>query len=107
MFEEVATEVGLIPIQSENAWWCRHPLAFLVEAADDITYSVIDFEDGYRLNYIGFEEVINVLLNFLDKSGVEQLVKIKGEKEKIEYLRAKTINSLIFQVTRIFMEYHD
>ena len=107
LFEEVAKEVGLIPIQSENAWWCRHPLAFLVEAADDITYSVIDFEDGYRLGYIGFEEVKKVLSKFLDSKGVEQLDKIKAEKEKIEYLRAKTINSLIFQVTDKFMEYHD
>lgn len=107
LFEEVAKAVGLIPMQGESAWWCRHPLAFLVEAADDITYSVIDFEDGYRLGYIGFEEVKGVLSKFLNSREVEQLDKIKAAKEKIEYLRAKTINNLIFQVTGKFMEHHD
>lgn len=107
LFSEVAEEVGLIPIQKNVAWWCRHPLAFLVEAADDITYSVIDFEDGFRLGYISFNEVNDVLSQFLDSSGIEQLNKIKSEKEKVEYLRAKTINSLIMQVTQIFMDNHD
>jgi dGTPase len=80
LFTEVAEQVGLISIPKNTAWWCRHPLAFLVEAADDITYSVIDFEDGYGLKYISYDEVKDVLTNFLDKSGVEQLEKMARQQ---------------------------
>lgn len=60
LFNEVAQILGLIrrPLNSYNSayWWARHPLAFLVEAADDICYSIIDVEDGYRMGYISYEE---------------------------------------------------
>jgi dGTPase len=48
-FEEVAVGTGLM---ANERHWCRHPLAFLVEAADDICYAVIDIEDGYELGYL-------------------------------------------------------
>src|SRR3954467_3450566 len=47
-FEEVAVRTGLDQRVPGAAWWCRHPLAFLVEAADDICYRLVDFEDGFR-----------------------------------------------------------
>jgi len=50
LFSEVADAVGLDwQKQKKIYWWCRHPLAFLVEAADDICYRVMDLEDGFRL----------------------------------------------------------
>lgn len=106
LFSEVAAEVGLIPIQ-ENLAWCRHPLAFLVEAADDITYSIIDFEDGFRLGYITYDEVYEVLSVFINEDGVKQLENIKDFKERIEYLRAKTINELILQTAQVFIDNQD
>jgi len=106
-FKEIAEEVGLKRIRSNNLWWCRHPLAFLVEAADDITYSVIDFEDGFRLGYIGYDEIENVLSKFLEVKDKKQLSKIKGYNEKVEYLRAKTIHSLIMDVVAKFNEFQD
>ena len=59
-FEEVAAEVGLIRRDRNFALWHRHPLAFLVEAADDISYRVIDIEDGYRLGHFSYDEVLEL-----------------------------------------------
>ena len=60
MFEIVAVKTGLLRRNDKYLWWCRHPLAFLVEAADDICYRIIDFEDGYRLGMIPFKVVENI-----------------------------------------------
>ena len=54
LFAEVAEQTGLIRRSEKAAWWCRHPLAFLVEAADDICYHLIDFEDAYRHDLISY-----------------------------------------------------
>lgn len=105
LFNEVASEVGLIP-RITGYWWCRHPLAFLVEAADDICYRIIDFEDGWSLKYVSFEEVSGLLLETAgnDSKVKDKLDKIRGKKEKVEYLRAIAINELIKQVTDVFLE---
>ena len=80
----------------ENGAWCRHPLAFLVEAADDICYSIIDLEDGCRLGLVGFEETIEllapVLKNKLDRS---KLASDEGLNKKLGTLRAMSIGELI------------
>ncbi len=60
-FEQVASGVGLIERNRQLHYWCRHPLAFLVEAADDICYAIIDIEDGFALGYLTFEEAKNLL----------------------------------------------
>lgn len=102
LFAEVAKVVGLLPIESSSAWWCRHPLAFLAEAADDITYTIIDFEDGCRLGYIDFEELYTVFRMILSDKDLAQFDSIKSKFDKIEYLRAKAINKLIFEVVEAF-----
>lgn len=107
LFSEVADEVGLLKIHNDHAWWCRHPLAFLVEAADDITYTIIDFEDGYRLGHISFQEVSDILIELLKGENLESYQTIQADKEKIEYLRAKSINKLIFEVCNVFWEQED
>jgi dGTPase len=66
LFTTVADTVGLIRRSPDVAWWARHPLAFLVEAADDICYHIVDLEDGYRMGYISFKKAKNysmILLN--------------------------------------------
>ncbi|RJQ38144.1 MAG: deoxyguanosinetriphosphate triphosphohydrolase [Nitrospiraceae bacterium] len=108
LFKEVANEVGLIPKSTKYARWCRHPLAYLVEAADDVTYTVIDFEDGYRVGYITYDIVHDYLSSIINNSEVEDKLKeISGEKEKIEYLRAKAINKLITEVSDSFKRNED
>jgi dGTPase len=85
VFANVAETVGLIRHHPEAAWWSRHPLAFLVEAADDICFHIMDLEDGYRMGYISFartKELLNEIAQCetLNKDG-------KTESEQINLLR--------------------
>lgn len=109
-FTEVADNTGLIKLSNNNSTalaWARHPLAFLVEAADNICYRLIDLEDGYKLNFISYDEVEELLLPFLKKSrnAVSSTMKfnnLNDKGEKIGYLRALAINELIFEVISVF-----
>jgi dGTPase len=106
MFEEVAATLGLIRRDDLRAVWCRHPLAFLVEAADDICYRVIDIEDGFRLGHIGFDEVQDLFWPVVrDRPAQEErFQRISGRREKVEFLRAKVINEAILQCRDCFLD---
>ena len=108
LFTEMADSVGLLKRDENQDCWCRHPLAFIVEAADDITYRIIDFEDGYRTGNIAFQDLKKLLIKIIGDSNVTtQLKKIYGEKEKAEYLRAKAINCLIHEIVSVFIREED
>jgi dGTPase len=84
----------------------RYPLAFLVETADDICYTLIDYEDGYHEGILTFSEVEDVFLSIVINewnSFGEQYSKIADKTSKINYLRSKAINSLIHQAAQVFM----
>jgi len=105
-FEQVAAVTGLIRRDPRLAIWYRHPLAFLVEAADDIAYRVIDIEDGYRLGHFSYDEVTGAFLDLLPDRERQQL-RLRGirePKDRIEYLRAKVINQIIQQALECFMD---
>jgi dGTPase len=106
-FKTVAEATGLLNLQpNENYLWCRHPLAFLVEAADDICYNIIDLEDGCRLGLVGFNETKDLLGAILgDLYKPEKLNKISSRNEKIGLLRAMAINILVEQSTKVFIDH--
>ena len=105
-FEQVAKEVGLLRRDERYAIWYRHPLAFLVEAADDIAYRVIDIEDGYRLGHFSYDEVTGAFLDLLPdrERQAARLGGIREPKDRIEFLRAKVINQVIEQALACFMD---
>lgn len=85
--------------------WRRHPLAFLVEAADDICYRIIDFEDGIRIGLIPFNEGEELLKAVIGKDfDPQRYNEIGDQREKIAYLRAKSINTLINAASGIFLD---
>ncbi|MCK6640382.1 MAG: deoxyguanosinetriphosphate triphosphohydrolase [Bacteroidia bacterium] len=85
--------------------WRRHPLAFLVEAADDICYRIIDFEDGIRIGLIPFHEGEDLLKAVIGKDfDPQRYNEIGDQREKIAYLRAKSINTLINAASGIFLD---
>ncbi|WP_228054747.1 deoxyguanosinetriphosphate triphosphohydrolase [Gloeocapsopsis crepidinum] len=101
IFTQIAEEVGLIRRQEDLAWWCRHPLVFLVEAADDICYHIVDLEDGFSMGYIDYAEAKMWLSEILIGEKIDHL---DDKKEHIKYLRAKAIHKLITEVKQVFLD---
>jgi len=105
-FNEVAAELGLISNKSGNdIGFERHPLAYLVEAADDICYTIIDFEDGINLGLIqeefALEYLIKLVKNGIDTKKYNELIT---KEDRISYLRALAIGSLINDAVAVFMK---
>jgi len=104
LFAQIAQEVGLLRRKDNIAWWCRHPLVFLVEAADDICYHIVDLEDGFSMGYIDYAEAKMWLTDILVG---EKLENLDDKKEHIKYLRAKAIHKLITEVKQVFLDYEE
>lgn len=105
-YRDVAESLKLRKFRDDEHYsWVRHPLAFLVEAADDICYSIIDFEDGLRLGLIAEEKATELLLPIIgDSFRQESYDKISSPNEKFSYLRAVTIGTLVRDAVEIFMQ---
>ena len=102
-FNEIVQELGLL--NRGNNGYSRHPLTFLVEAADDICYTIIDFEDGINLGLIeediALEYLINLVRNSLKKDIYSRLQTVQ---DRLAYLRSLAINTLIAEAASIFIE---
>ena len=100
VFNDVFNELGLI--DNDNKF--RHPLAFLVEAADDICYTIIDFEDGINLGLIEEEFALEYLINLVrDSININKYNSLTNKQDRVSYLRALAINTLINEVVEIFI----
>jgi dGTPase len=109
IFRDIAEKNGLLRLSDSHASWCRHPLVFLVEAADTICYSCIDVEDGYHLGYVTFDQLYSILKplakKILDEDPCDfdqELNGIVDEKEKVGYIRSRAINNLVNLSTKVF-----
>lgn len=105
-FQEIAAGLGVPEMETGFA---RHPFVYLVEAADDICYRVIDLEDAFKLKVVGFQEVLELLLPLLNgsqlKSYLENKLKsIPDEEQQLSLLRALLINHLTQRCAEAFME---
>jgi len=105
-FKEVADELGLIPNKSGNdIGYERHPLAYLVEAADDICYTIIDFEDGINLGLVSEDYALEYLIKLVkDTIDTNKYQTLTTKEDRISYLRALAIGNLINDAVRIFIE---
>lgn len=105
-FKEVAAELGLIPNKSgDDIGFERHPLAYLVEAADDICYTIIDFEDGINLGLIQEEFALEYLIKLVKKNiDSDKYNALVTKEDRISYLRALAIGSLINDAVKVFIE---
>ncbi len=107
-FTNVAKELGLTKRSSSDLSFSRHPLAFLVEAADDICYTIIDFEDGINLGLIQEEFALEYLIKLVKETiNTKKYHQLKNTQDRISYLRALAINTLINEVVHIFMNNED
>lgn len=105
-FTEVAEELGLLVY--ENNRYSRHPLTFLVEAADDICYTIIDFEDGINLGLIEEEFALEYLINLVkDSINRDKYNQLTRSSDRLAYLRSLAISTLIEEAVIIFLEYEE
>ena len=88
----IATELGINRNPADNDKFCRYPLVYLVEAADDICYQIMDIEDACKLHILSKEESIYLLLNFFEGERLEHIKRIMNKvddtNEQIAYLRS-------------------
>ena len=97
----VASDLGLL--QSKGTI-LRHPLAYLVEAADDICYTLIDFEDGINLGWISEDYALEYLINLVkDNINTKKYQTLTTKKDRLGYLRALSISTLIQEAAELFM----
>jgi dGTPase len=103
IFSSVANQLGLI--KNHDGVWGRHPLTYLVEAADDICYGIIDLEDGCRLGLLSEKETVELMAAILkEQFKKEKVDKLVGLTEKLGVLRALTINKLVDECTALFLD---
>ena len=101
-FNMLAQDLGLT---SKAGTYYRHPLAYLVEAADDICYTIIDFEDGINLGWISESYALEYLINLVkDSIDKKTYASLKHTPQRMSYLRALAINSLIKDAVAIFLK---
>lgn len=106
VFKDVVLELGLEPRSNEDLRFSRHPLTFLVEAADDICYTVIDFEDGINLGLIPEEFALEYLINLVrDRINTSKYQELSNTADRVAYLRALAISTLIDESVDIFMSH--
>lgn len=101
-----------LEIPGANEVYARHPYVFLVEAADDICYRIIDLEDAFKLNVIHFSEVLELLLPLFETSSqkdyiTKKLDTIPDDEQKLSLLRALLINHLTQLCTDVFMAHEE
>ncbi len=104
-FKAIAEELGLEVRDKANNSYARHPLAYLVEAADDICYTIIDFEDGINLGLIEEDYALEYLIKLVKNTiNTEKYNALKTTEDRVSYLRALAIGTLIDEAVSIFMK---
>lgn len=105
LLEQIADKLGL-PMQEDQCWG-RHPLVYLVEAADDICYGLIDLEDGMEMELLDYAEVERLLLDLVDgdlPDTYRQLGPKDSTRRKLAILRGKAIEHLVNAAAQAFLE---
>ena len=105
-YRRIATELGITELEPDR--YARHPLVFLVEAADDICYEIMDMEDAHKLKILSTEQTVELMLGFFDEEKKqrrrEHMASIQDVNEQIAYLRSSVVGELVRECTRVFCE---
>jgi len=112
-YQKIADEMGIIRLSEPDQplRYARHPLVYLVEAADDICYEIMDLEDAHKLKILSFEETSSLMLSFFDEANRKNILKrieseqITDPNERVQYLRACVIGKLEYECVQTFMSH--
>lgn len=111
LFRCVAETTGLLPLvpDGDDYCWCRHPLAWLVEAADDISYRIVDFEDAWVMGIIDYTDLKDIFMKFVAEPAkiTGKLNSLSSTALKVQFLRARVINCLVSETIEIFGKWED
>lgn len=106
IYRRVAAQLGIPELYPGR--FARHPLVYILEAADDICYQIMDIEDAHRLGILSTDHVIRLLLGFFDEERRERLRKVMGgladPNEQIAYLRSGVVGELVESSAEVFMD---
>ncbi len=111
-YQRIAADLGLrrLSADGEPLRCARHPLVYLVEAADDICYEIMDIEDAHKLRILSFDETVELLLGFFDEDARRHIHRrieeeqITDDNEKVVYMRACAIGRLESECARAFVD---
>ncbi len=114
-YQRIADEMGIncISKEGEPLRYARHPLVYMVEAADDICYEIMDIEDAHKLKILTYKETEHLLLSFFDVETQQEILKrivdeeLKDENEKVVYLRACVIGKLENECVKTFIKHEE
>ena len=110
-YSTIAQDLGIIQPDMDKDIYVRHPLVFLVEAADDICYQIMDIEDAHKLKLLSTDEIKELFLEFFDDERKLQMLKtmeIVGDvNEQIAYMRSSVIGLLVSECSKAFVENED
>lgn len=112
-FLHVAESLGMIPVDNPDGYikYARHPLVYIMEAADDICYEIMDIEDAHKLNLLTHDEVLGHFLAFFSDEGrakrQETMARLDDPNEKVQYLRSSVIGLLVEECARTFVEHEE
>lgn len=112
-FERIATELGIkrLSAEGEPIRYARHPLVYLVEAADDICYQMMDIEDAFKLKILTIEETKSLYMEFFKEERKQRILdicsKVEDVNEQIAYLRSSAIGVLIKACVQTFVDHEE
>ena len=115
IYRKIADELGISCISEpgEPLRYARHPLVYLVEAADDICYEIMDIEDAHKLKILSYEETSALLLSFFEKETQDKILQrileegLTDDNEKIVYMRACLIGKLENECVKVFVNHEE
>ena len=115
IYRKIADELGIICLSEpgEPLRYVRHPLVYLVEAADDICYEIMDLEDAHKLKILSYEETAQLMLSFFDETQQKNILQriidegLTDDNEKVVYMRACVIGKLESECVRVFIEHEE
>lgn len=114
-YRKIADELGIFckSVPGEPLKYARHPLVYMVEAADDICYEIMDIEDSHKLKILSFAETEHLLLSFFDED-IQQKIRqriideeMTDENEKVVYMRASVIGKLENECVAAFLAHEE
>lgn len=108
VYRRVAGELGIPALDEEQTSFMRHPLVYIVEAADDICYQIMDIEDAHKLKILSHDDTVELLTGFLSPEQQERsratLQRVSDPNEQVAYLRSSAIGVLTEACARTFLD---